>query len=401
MLKFYRLVVFLFSLWLLVANLGVYRSPLIGSNEERQEVLAQLGYLEEQLHAGLGERMQGMFPEGSAFTHVLYGLAWCGFARSAEDAVGLQHAMAEAEWAYGQLDSPRVKGLFPTVMEPKYGAFYAGWRNYLLAHIIELADLGTAPGLVQEFDEQSAELKLAYMGSDSPFLASYDGMAWPADNVVAIASLAMHQRLRIEDSDEVIDRWLQQVTARLDEHGCLPHAWDPVGDRMVQHSRGSSQSLMNCFLPIIDSALASDQFTLCRERFLDTRLGVPMVREFAKGFTGTGDVDSGPVILGAGSSATIVGPGAFRMNGDLGSAQKLDATIEGFGLPMGAERKCYVFGLMPIADLFIVWTRTMGEKMTAVPGRPSFVAFHMWSLLVALLLWSPLVVVGWNRRGTQ
>lgn len=398
MLKFCRVLVILFSAFLLCANWGVHRSPPGGSSEAREDALAQLVYLEDQVHAGLGERLQAWFPEGNAFTHVLYGLAWCGYGHIASDPVDTQHAIAEAEWAYRQLDSPGLKGLFPTVMEPKYGAFYSGWRNYLLGRIIELSGPMVSPRLVDEFDAQSAELRRAYSGSDSPFLPSYDGMAWPGDNVVAIASLAMHQRLRMDSDDVVIDRWLRQATERLDEDGSLPHAWDPINDRMVQAARGSSQSLMNCFLPVIDSAFATDQFVRYRERFLDSRLGVPMVREFAKGSVGTGDVDSGPIIFGAGSSATVVGPGAFRLNGDPVHADELDASIEGFGMPVGGASKLYVFGLMPIADLFIVWTRTMGERVMTEPQRPSFMAFHLWSLLVAALLWLPMVFAGWKKR---
>lgn len=398
MLKLYRLAVAILSSFLLLVNVGVHRAPLIGSDRERRDVKAQLDYLEVQVHSGLAGRMQSLFPEGSAFTYALYGLACCSQARGSPGTARAEHAAREAEWALSRLDDPGVRGLFPTVMEPRYGAFYAGWRNYLLAHIVALADPRTPAALIEEFDERSAELKNAYMGSNTPFLASYDGMAWPADNVVAIASLAMHQRLRKDGGDDVIERWLRQATARLDGHGCVPHAWDPVHDRMVQASRGSSQSLMNCFFPMIDSAFSRDRFTRYRERFLGTRLGVPMVREFAEGSEGSGDVDSGPVILGAGSSATIVGPGAFRMNGDIGHAQGLDASIEGFGVPFGPQQKRYVFGSLPIADLFIVWTRTLSEHRAAVTEYPSFMSFHLWSSLAVALLWLPLVISGLRRR---
>jgi hypothetical protein len=397
-LKIYRITVILLTAFLLLANCGMYRTPLIGSREAKDDIKDQLVYLEARVHAGLGQQMQALFPEGSVFTHVLYGLTWCGYAQGTPDAELLKHALAEAEWAYSQLDDPGVKGRFPTVMEPRYGAFYAGWRNFLLVHIVNLAQERTAPRLIVELDAQSAELERAYQRSASPFLPSYDGLAWPADNVVAMASLAMYHQLRADEANGVIERWNEQAVARLDDHGCLPHAWDPLLDQMVEASRGSSMGLMNCFLPVIDSAFAKDQFGRYRDRFLDTRFGVPIVREYAKGAAGSGDVESGPVIFGAGSSAAIVGPGAFRMNGDLVHAQELDASIEGFGFPIGQARKRYLFGLMPIADLFIVWTRTMGDPVATGPQAPSFSAFHTWSIFLAALMWFPLLVVSLVRR---
>lgn len=398
MLIFYRVTILLLTAWLAVVNVGIYQAPAIGSAKEGKEVMAELRYLEKQVHEGLGDRMQALFPEGSAFTYALYGSAWCGYAERAVDTAITRHALKEAEWAYARMDDPMLKGRFPTVMEPRYGAFYAGWRNYLLARIIAISGPEPSLALLGEFDRQSAELKLAYARSESPFLSSYDGMAWPADNVVAVASLALHQRLRQGMPDNVLARWLRQTAARLDKHGCIPHAWDPLLDLPVQEARGSSQSLINCFLATIDPTFARVQFDRYRELFLDTRLGIPMIREFASGTNGSGDVDSGPVIFGAGSSATIVGPGAFRMNMDVMNGARLDASIEAFGMPIGTENKRYIFGSLPIADLFIVWTRTMNSASGIAASRPSFAAFHAWSVLLASLCWAPIALHRWKRR---
>jgi hypothetical protein len=187
----------------------------------------------------------------------------------------------------------------------------------------------------------------------------------------------------------VIARWLAKVKAHTDVDGCIPHAWDPITDMAVESARGSSQGLMNCFLPVIDSLLARDQYERYCDRFLDVSFGVPIVREYPKGQNGSGDVDSGPVIFGAGSSATIVGAGACRANRDWSHAQAVDASIEGFGLPIGNERERYLFGQLPIADLFIAWTRSMDSAGATQPATVHFTAFHAWSVLLAVLLWLP------------
>lgn len=383
----FRLFAALVTGCLLWVNCAVHTAPRVGSIEELVELRAQLRFLQDRVHAGLGDEMQQLFPEGSVFTHALYGSAWCHLAQraSALDPVRTP-ALREARWAFAQIERPDVQGRFPVAAEPKFGAFYCGWRNYLLASIVAL---GSSTVTEQELlDRYSAELDKAFAMSASPFIESYSGMSWPADNVVATSSLAMHERIRPNAHKAVIDRWLVQVGKRYDERGMIPHAWDPFADRQQEHARGCSQALINAFLPMIDSTLAREQFALFRQHFFMERFGVPLVREYPKGITGWGDVDSGPVVLGAGCAASVVGSAACRQNGDVFHAQEFDRTVEGFGMVLGDERKRYLFGALPITDLFIAWGRSMPsqERMGPVPG---FVRFHVWSCLLLLLILAP------------
>lgn len=391
-----RLFASLFTGWLLWVNCAVHTAPRVGSEEELDELRGQLRFLEGRVHDGLGDEMQKLFPEGSVYTHALYGLAWCGYVRriSASDSVHT-HALLEARWALSQIEQYEVQGRFPVAAEPKFGTFYCGWHSYLLGSIVAL---GAATVREQELlDLYSAELDTAFANSTSPFMESYSGMAWPADNVVAMASLAMHERIRPGAHKAVIDRWLMQVAKRYDERGMIPHAWDPFTDRQQEHARGCSQALINAFLPMIDSTLAREQFELFRQHFFMERFSVPLVREYPKGIRGWGDVDSGPVILGAGCAASIVGAAACRLNGDVFHAQEVDATVEGFGLVLGDERKRFVLGALPIADLFIAWGRSMPAPERTGP-MPGFMRFHLWSGLGLILLWSPWWVAVLRRR---
>ncbi|MBK9194192.1 MAG: hypothetical protein IPO17_04215 [Flavobacteriales bacterium] len=184
--------------------------------------------------------------------------------------------------------------------------------------------------LLHAFDRQSDSLALAFTRSDSPFLESYTGAAWPADATVAMASLVMHGQLRGRDHSAATARWVAQVRERLDERGLIPHAWQPWEDRIGQSARGSSQALMNTLLPLIDTAFAAEQFGRFRELYFTERFGVPAVREHPIGDGSPGDVDSGPLILGFGPAATIVGSGACRMNGDAHHAAEFESTVHGF-----------------------------------------------------------------------
>ncbi len=388
----------LVSVVLLWANVAVHSAPSVGSVEERALLTAQLAHLEGRVHDRLGDEMQQLFPEGSAFTHALYGSAWCGLAQQLEvDDTLRGHAAVEARWALAQLDRPEEQGRFPVSAEPKFGVFYCGWRNLLLGGIVELGVADSAELIA--FDRNSAALAEAFARSTSPYLESYIGMAWPADATVAMASLVLHQRLRGGTHQAVIDRWVGQVRERLDGNGMMTHAWDPDHDRSLTDARGSSQALINTFLPAIDEALAQDQFHRFQEAFFMERLGVPAVSEYPRGSFGWGDVDSGPLILGAGPAATIVGSAACRMNGDVFHAQEFAASVHGFGFVTGGQRTRYLFGALPIADLFIAWGRSM--PATPATGSPGFKRFHGWSLLALVVIWSPFVLQRWSRSRSR
>jgi len=385
----------LLSSWVVWVNIGVHRAPRVGSEEELVAARAQLAYLEQRMHAGLPDAMQRLFPEGAVFTDALYGLAWCQLAqRSPMDKALRVHALTEARYALADMERPSVQARFASADTLTFGVFYTGWRNLLIGAIALLDTKDTA--LQARWEEECATLRNAFGAARSPFLCSYPGMAWPADNVVAMASLARHARAHGITDDAVLRNWVDRVRMHRDERGLVPHAWDPVADRMAEASRGSSQVLMNALLPTVDSALAAEQFQGFCTHFLMERCGVPVVREHPHDVMRSGDVDSGPVILGAGASATVVGAAAFRANGDLFHAQELDATCEGFGLATGEACKRYLLGVLPITDLFIVWARTWHPPVGNA-HTPGFVRFHLWSAgLITLLLaawWFP-----WARR---
>jgi hypothetical protein len=134
--------------------------------------------------------MQGMFPEGHFFSHVLYGLAWADIARG--DTTYRDEALREARWALERLGSPSARAVFDARLRPAYGVFYVGWSSRLRGDVIELAGAG-APETAQ-FIADCEGLAVAF-GRDGPFLAAYPGQAWPVDSVVAVSALRLHDRV--------------------------------------------------------------------------------------------------------------------------------------------------------------------------------------------------------------
>src|SRR5690606_32566944 len=120
-------------------------------------------------------------------------------------------------------------------------------------------------------------------------------------------SLSIHDKIFEPRYKDIIDNWLRELKKCLDSRGMIPHAVHPETGKTAENARGSSMSLMLIFLRDIDRQFAQDQFILFERNFADYKFGLMGIREYAKGESGEGDVDSGPVILGFGGAATIVG----------------------------------------------------------------------------------------------
>ncbi|MEV6426572.1 hypothetical protein [Nocardia sp. NPDC051463] len=383
----------LLTLLILLPQVRLYRDEQPGTT-----VISQLRFLRAELGSGAGEEMQGMFPEGYFFSHALYGLAWTDVARG--DPPYREEALREARWALQRLGSPSGRAIFDARMRPAYGVFYAGWSSRLRGAVIELAGV-EAPETAQ-FTADCAALAAAF-DTDGPFLAAYPGQAWPVDNVVAVAALRLHDRIVGSRFEPVIAQWLTSVRAQLDPAtGLLPHRTIPV----KEGARGSSQAVIQRFLPEIDAVWATQQYSAFRRLFVDTPLGLPGVREYPHGHNGAGDVDSGPLILGASASATVVTIGAARAHGDQTLAGPITGLGESLGIPVTlGDSKRYAFGALPIGDAFLAWSfaAPLATIATSFPPVVSWwwrIPWHALALTLLTLLWFPIVRELVQRRRT-
>ncbi len=378
----------------MLVNLKLYTGPDLSDHSSVQsDVMAQMDYLSPQIHdQSLGQRMQRLFPEGHLFTHVLYGLTWCELALQADaDVATRELALQEARFAFAQIDSKEGQATFETGMDPAFGMFYQGWRNYLLAKIVQ-ASRGNNPAELQHFEVLSAVVDACFARSLTPFPDSYPDQSWPADACVGMASLALHDRLVAPRFSDRITNWVEQI-----KHGSqeklLPHQANslPSGTNYDQTgtARGCSGVLNLYFLPDIDADLAAAQFEQFHTQFWQTRMGLATVREYPAGNSGEGDVDSGPLIWGVGFSATIVGIGAYLRMGDVEHAQAISDAVEALGFSHSFGGKHYIGGLLPVADLFIAWARMQSSDAQVMRRQPTFHAqvasklrFHAYSIAI-------------------
>lgn len=319
---------------LLLFNLRLHQEP--GDHDLDR----QLEFLRGALDRGEAQAMQRLFPEGYFFSHLLVALTELERVKDRADPRAAQ-ALRAAARAHQALTAEEGTAIFSAELTPPYGIFYQGWMAWLEVEQLRLG--GTSSSAV---DRRLDAIALAF-SSQGAFLEAYPGQSWPCDNVVALAALSARDRLLPPRYAAVRGAWIEALRATGE---LLPHQARPT----VTPPRGSSQSLIQRFLPAIDPEWAAQAYPAFRRRLVTTRLGLPGVLEH-EGGGGLGDVDSGPLIWGVSMSATVVGLSAARAHGDLPLAEALAGTMEAFGWPIGWTEKRYALGLLPVGDAFVAW----------------------------------------------
>ncbi|MBZ0285615.1 MAG: hypothetical protein K8L97_33095 [Anaerolineae bacterium] len=393
----YLIFIGLITFLVLVVNVRLYMGI------DTDDVPEQLRFIRSALENGAADEMQAYFPEGYFFSYALYGLAWVDLGI---DRGGLREkALTEARWALEHLDSEAGRAVFSPSLNPHYGVFYVGWSNWLRGGILKMQPVDERDEAeIERYRMEADNLAAAYADSETPFLSAYPGQAWPVDNVVAVASLALYDSMFTPPRyTDTVTGWLESAQAHLDPTtGLLPHRVDAQTGDMVDGARGSSQSIINRFLTVIDPVWAQAQYRLFREQFVTTVLGIPGVREYPLGVDGVGDVDSGSLIAGISLSATVVTAGAARLQDDDALADPIFNAGEALGMPIslgGAKR--YAFGLLPIGDAFVAWAKS-AVPLTVIPSiqlqnpppivNPGWrIPIHGITILFLSILWLPII----------
>lgn len=398
-----HIILALVCLVIVYLNIRLYYSPTyvqIENKEINQGVLHQLRYLQTMVHDGGGQVAQGKYPEGFVFMNALYGLTWADFIKnlSVSDALR-KEGLEEIDWVLKELDSEYAQMNFPYELNPKRGIFYLGWKNYLLGKKLLLqSSKERSEKQSKQFKEQCEAIYFAYQASDKTYLESYKKLAWPADNVVAVASLSLMDRLESPVYKTFIEDWILEVQQKLDTiTGLIPHEVNFETETVFEGAKGSSQSLMLNFLIEIDPIFAQAQFEKYRAQFLDYRFGLLGIREHPKGKKGNADVDSGPVLLGIGGSASLVGQRTMALYNDIETTVGLRNSIESFGAAYTSDQqKIYVLGLEPIADAFIAWS-----NVVSIQNEEKQVGNWRWGFqLLSLTLLLP-VLIFYKKKGTK
>lgn len=341
--------------------------------------------------------MQDLYPEGYIFMNALYGLAWCDLIDSKTlSKQEMSEGKMEVQLAWNKVNSKLGRSAFDKMLPLQYGSFYNGWSTYLLGRKLMVDDMNPKTD-VDLFRARCDSIAAALRSQTYP--PSYYRGVWPADVVICVASLSLYDKHFTKRYKDVIANWMGSVKSAIPPDKMVPHSVD-ANARSVETARGSSLALMLIFLAEIDRELGKAQFELFKNNFLDTRFGLSGVREYRKGKFGIADVDSGPVILGFGGAATIVGMRTLAVYGSMEASSSINKTVQALGLV--SERvngQEYFFGALPMADAFIAWSHA---GMRADTIHHNFLRFHALSLAIFFLLsvffW---LVVAPDRRRSE
>ncbi|MDH5506603.1 MAG: hypothetical protein OEZ02_05240 [Anaerolineae bacterium] len=278
-------------------------------------------------------------------------------------------AIGELEWVLRRLESPEIAGKYKDTQVP-HGVYYLGERNLTLAGLM-LIDPNPKAKYKAEFHQTSQALFEAFMESPAANLDTYPGHAWPTDNVPALYSLALHDRLYGSHYQTAIDRWVAFMAANLDETtGLMPAKIDYRSGDILNVPRGVALSFTFIFLKDLAPEFAAEQYALYQQQFFKSTLGFAGIREYPPGISRPADVDSGPIIREVGAGATGLGIVAAKAMGDAESFESILQLSEIIGFPMQvSEDKYYLFGRLLIGDEIILWGKTYTSWLTYLDGR--------------------------------
>lgn len=394
-------ILFFFISLIIYSNYNLYYSPRLVSYKSilvNEDLLKQLNYLKKSLNDGIAYKLQKQYPEGFFFSHLMYGLTWCEFAYDFPESSELKKkAIDEAIISLNKLESSYCKQNFNENLPLQYGAFYFSWTNYLRAKILLLSQkFSTRDKLISEFKYNCDTLSKIILDSDSPFFESYSNQYWPADILPGIASLSLHDIMFNPIYDSVITDWFSKVELKQKPGEIIfPHSVNNKGIAQ-QSAQGSSLGLILILLKEISEINSDGIYTLYNRAFRTSFLDLPMMQEYLGNNSSEGDVDSGPVICGYGSVATIIGAGVFKRYGELDLSTRLNQTIECIGYPCeNSETKKYLLGEFPMADFFIAWVKslkTLEYKTINTNANQNWrftfqiTSFILISILIVLLL---------------
>lgn len=201
-----------------------------------------------------------------------------------------------------------------------------------------------------------AALERRVVASKIGFVATYPGEVYPVDNATLMAAFALHARATGTPTSAAQSKLAEALRAAVDpESGLLFQAVEPGTAKPRDGARASGSALAAALLSYADVPLSRDVFRALAKGQFRTVLGFGAMMEHPPSKPlawkdGKADIDSGPVVLGFGVSATGFSLGASRAHGDRKTFTALYATAHLFGTPFDEDgTRTYATG-GPIGD---------------------------------------------------
>jgi hypothetical protein len=242
--------------------------------------------------------------------------------RSAADRLVDPRTLGYAASRYGQHGVVR--------MAPGQGHAYLGYVNLALG-MLRAVDPQTRHAPLH--DRLTRELARRLFASERGLIETYPGESWPPDVAAVAGSIGLHSQVTGTDRSRGLATWAARFqSCAVDVSGYLIQRLRPGSCRPADAPRGSGTAIASYFIAFADWKLSERLYRALVDQGSARLLGFGALREYAPGYSGWGDGNSGPVLLGVSVGATGYGLGAVRMHRDRPSFVELYRTANLFGV---------------------------------------------------------------------
>ena len=186
-------------------------------------------------------------------------------------------------------------------------------------------------------DRISESLARNLMASPIALIETYPAQCFPVDNCAVAVSLTLHDQAdRTQHFAPAYRRWLAELQRRYTDPrtGLLIQAVSARTGAPVDGPRGSGTLLGSFFLGLAGEPFARDLYLAARRELWRPAMGFGAAGEYPAHVRGeTGDIDSGPLILGRSISASGFLLGCARQQGDEATFRQVYRSVHLFGAP--------------------------------------------------------------------
>ncbi len=216
-------------------------------------------------------------------------------------------------------------------LSSNHGHAYMGYTNLALSMYRQLEPNNRFARLNDQITDALAR-RLAQ--APHGMIDTYPGEAYPPDMSAVIGSIALHDRATHSVEHRIVLQKVLQIFRKQfvdPSSGLVFQSMDAKSGRIVDNPRASGTTLSAYFLSFADAELAKTLFQAIQSKQQITIMGLKGVREYPTGQEGRGDVDSGPLILGASPTASVFAMSGARIFGDRPLFASLYRSMDLFG----------------------------------------------------------------------
>jgi len=220
-------------------------------------------------------------------------------------------------------------------MAPGAGHAYLGYINLALG-MLRAVDPTTPYAALN--DRLTTALAQRLDRSPTGLIETYPGETWPPDVAAVAGSIGLHAAVTGVDRRALLERWAARFEAcAVHRSGYLVQRVRTGTCKPVDAPRGSGTAIASYFIGFADPRLSQRLYEAVRDEGRACVLGFCGIREYAPGFHGKGDGDSGPMVMGMSVGATGFALGAARAHGDGDLYRELYRSTHLVGVPVGVD----------------------------------------------------------------